>query len=49
MNAESVTAYDKLFTLQNNRPGAYCNQGYAYMKLNKSDLAIISDDKCTAL
>ena len=34
--AESVTAYDTLFLVQNNRADAYCNQGYAYLMLNKS-------------
>ena len=43
---ESVTAYDTLFTLQNNNADAYCNQGYAYSFLNQSEKAISSFNQC---
>ena len=35
--AEAVTAYDALFLAGYVRADAYCNQGYAYLMLNKSD------------
>jgi len=46
---ESVAAYDALFsTTQVNTPDAYCNQGYAYWMLNKTDNAVTAYKKCTA-
>lgn len=46
---ESVTAYDKLFTVQTNLAGAYCNQGAAYDLLNQKEKAIEAYDHCAWL
>ena len=44
--ADSVTAYDRLFSTGYVRSDAYCNQGYAYLNLNKSDDAVANYEKC---
>ena len=45
---ESVLAYDALFAVVDvNTPDAYCNQGYAYWMLNKTDSAVVAYKKCT--
>ena len=46
---ESVIAYDTLFAVVDvNTPDAYCNQGYAYWMLNRTDGAVVAYKKCTA-
>jgi len=45
---ESVIAYDALFRVTDvNTPDAYCNQGYAYWMLNRTDNAVVAYKKCT--
>jgi len=46
---ESVTAYDLFFTLRQNIPEAYCNQGRAYQQLGNSTEALDSFERCVKL
>lgn len=46
---ESAVAYDLFFTLRQNVPEAYCNQGRAYKILGKTIEAIASFEKCVKL
>ncbi len=46
---EAVTAYDKLFVQETNIAEAYCNQGIAYMYLNRTDQALLAFDSCVRL